>query len=667
MMTNGLFDRVLIANRGEIACRIARTCREMGLHSIAVYSDADADAPHVRAADEAVRIGEAAPSASYLNIEAVLDAARRTHAQAIHPGYGFLSENAAFARAATEAGLVFIGPRAETIEAMGSKTAARRLMQRAGVPIVPGFDGGLASDEAFAEAAVTIGFPVLIKASAGGGGKGMAIVRQPADLPAALAQARRLARAAFGDDALLLERYVEAPRHVEVQIFGDTHGQVVHLFERECSVQRRFQKVIEESPSPAAQLTPELRDALCQAGVRAAQAMAYVGAGTCEFLLDQDGSFYFLEVNTRLQVEHPVTECVTGLDLVRLQLLVAMGASIGDLVGVPSSRGSAIECRLYAEDPDLDFLPVTGEVVVFEVPVGPGLRVDAGIASGSVVGIDYDPLLAKIIAFADTRAEALLRMRGALRRLRIVGLKTNLDFLRAVVGTDAFAAGQTHTHFIAEHFPCSPRRLPRADADLADALTVAAVFAARLRRDINPHLPALRSGFRNSRFRPQRVVFTFEGALHQVDYVDEGQGLFEVRVDGAAASKVQVRDEGPELRCVIDRRSRAYSVHGSETEVTVFAPALSYVLGLVPDFPPPVDAEVPGACVAPMPGRVVLVHVTLGETVVTGTPLLTLEAMKMEHTLTASSAGVVTAVHVESGQRVDAGALLALVSAEVAW
>ena len=439
---------VLIANRGEIAVRIIRSCRALGVRAVAVYSEADADAPHVRLADAAVAIGPAPARASYLDVAALIAAARASGADAVHPGYGFLSENAAFARAVADAGLTFIGPPPAAIAAMGDKVAARTMMERAGVPVVPA-SGVLPPDAgAFASAAAVIGYPVVIKAAAGGGGKGMRIVREATALPDAIRAAAREATAAFVDGRIYLERCLERPRHVEVQVFADAHGRVADLGERECSIQRRHQKIVEETPSPA--VTPELRAAMTEAAVRAARAVDYVGAGTVEFLLDQHGRFYFLEMNTRLQVEHPVTEWTTGVDLVREQILVARGAPLSFATVTP--RGHALECRLYAEDPARQFLPATGTVHVLVEPAGAGVRFDGGIARGSVVGVEYDPMLAKISTWGATREEARTRMLAALRETVLLGVVTNRDYLRAVLAHPAFVAGATHTEFLAAHF-----------------------------------------------------------------------------------------------------------------------------------------------------------------------------------------------------------------------
>jgi acetyl-CoA carboxylase biotin carboxylase subunit len=465
--------RLLVANRGEIALRIIRACREMGIETVAVYSDADATARHVRAADFAIRIGPAPPSESYLKISAVIDAARAAGADAVHPGYGFLSERAAFADACVSAGLVFVGPPAAAIERMGSKIGARALLEKAGVPLVSGRAPEDQSDGGIAAAAQEIGFPVLIKASAGGGGKGMREARDAKTLAQAIPAARREAQSAFGDGTLYVERLIERPRHVEIQIVADDHGHAVHLFERECSVQRRHQKIIEESPSPA--LTPAIRERMGAAAVAAAQTAGYRNAGTIEFLLDgqgDDARFYFLEMNTRLQVEHPVTELVTGTDLVRAQLLVAMGHPLPWRQQDLCQRGHAIECRVYAEDPANGFLPQAGPLRLYREPSGPGIRIDSGVEEGADVPVQYDPMLAKLIASADTRDLAIARATAALRAFPILGVRTNVPFLIKILEQPAFRAGDLHTGFVDDHLAA----LLEAPAP-SDVVLAAAAFA----------------------------------------------------------------------------------------------------------------------------------------------------------------------------------------------
>jgi acetyl-CoA carboxylase biotin carboxylase subunit len=463
--------RLLIANRGEIALRVIRACRELGIETIAVYSDADATAPHSVAADVAIRIGPAPARESYLNIPAVIDAARQSGADAVHPGYGFLSERAAFADACVDAGLVFVGPPADAIERMGSKIGARALMEKTGVPVVPGRTPADQSDAGIAAAATSIGFPVLIKASAGGGGKGMRAARDAAALAEAIPAARREALAAFGDGTLYVERLIERPRHVEIQVFADAHGAAVHLFERECSIQRRHQKIIEESPSPA--LTPSLRARMGGAAVAAAVGAGYRNAGTIEFLLEGAGDtakFYFLEMNTRLQVEHPVTELVTGTDLVRAQLQVAAGGALPWTQEALSQRGHAIQCRVYAEDPAAGFLPQAGTLRLYREPSGPGLRIDSGVVEGADVPVHYDPMLAKLLAAGETRESATARAAAALRDFPILGVRTNVAFLINVLEHPAFQRGEVHTGFVEEHLAALLDVPPPPDVVSAAAL-----------------------------------------------------------------------------------------------------------------------------------------------------------------------------------------------------
>jgi acetyl-CoA carboxylase biotin carboxylase subunit len=464
--------RVLIANRGEIAVRIARACREAGIESVAVYSDADASSPHVLAADRAAHIGPAPPAESYLSIPALLGAARATGADAVHPGYGFLSERATFARACEDAGLIFIGPPADAIERMGSKVGARAIMTKAGVPVVPGLTPADQSDAGVLAAVRDVGLPALVKASAGGGGKGMRVLHDETGALDMIAAARREAQAAFGDGTLYVERLVERPRHVEIQVFGDAHGKVVHLFERECSVQRRHQKIVEESPCPV--LTPAIRAAMGAAAVAAARAVGYRNAGTVEFLLEGEGDaarFYFLEMNTRLQVEHPVTELVTGVDLVRAQLQVAAGGALPWAQEALSQRGHAIECRVYAEDPANGFLPQAGPLLLYREPQGPGIRVDSGVVEGGRVPVNYDPLLAKLIVHAESRGAAIVRAVAALRRYPVLGIRTNVPFLIRILESDPFRESRMHTTFVDDHLDTLlPEGAPAAEAAIAAAL-----------------------------------------------------------------------------------------------------------------------------------------------------------------------------------------------------
>ncbi|MEM7125489.1 MAG: acetyl-CoA carboxylase biotin carboxylase subunit [Chloroflexota bacterium] len=467
-----MFNKILIANRGEIAARIIRACKEMGIKTVAVYSEADALAPYVWLADEAALLGPAPSAESYLRIDKIIDIAQQLACDAIHPGYGFLAENAEFAEAVAAAGITFIGPTAATIRTMGSKTAARSAMEAVGVPVVPGYQEG-GSDDELIKAAADVGFPLLVKATAGGGGKGMRIVHDPTELPSAINSAKSEALNSFGDEQIFLERLIEQPHHIEFQIFGDQYGTIVHLYERECSIQRRHQKIVEEAPSPLLEQNTDLRQRMGQAAVAAAQATGYVNAGTVEFLADDAGNFYFLEMNTRLQVEHPVTELVTGVDLVKLQIRIAAGKPLPFTQTDLSQRGHAIECRIYAEDPANGFLPSIGQIHLVQEPVGPGIRVDSGVTSGDKVSIHYDPMLAKLIVLGDNRSDAIAKMLHALREYVILGdLVTNIRYLWDLLDHDAFRAGHTTTDFVEHHLPT----WQSAQAEVPDEVLLAAAL-----------------------------------------------------------------------------------------------------------------------------------------------------------------------------------------------
>jgi 3-methylcrotonyl-CoA carboxylase alpha subunit len=654
-------DKVLVANRGEIALRVMRTCRAMGIATVAVYSDADADAPFVRFADEAVRIGPPPARESYLVINALLDAARVTGAGAIHPGYGFLSENARFSEAVADAGLVFIGPPAGVIAQLGSKQAAKRIAARAGVPTVPGYGGDDQSTAAFVAAAGGIGYPLLVKASAGGGGKGMRIVREPGELAEAIDRARGEAGSAFGDDTLLLEKYVERPRHIEIQILGDTYGNVVHLWERECSIQRRHQKVIEEAPSPA--LDPERRAAMGRAAVELGRAVGYIGAGTVEFIADPSHAFYFLEVNTRLQVEHPVTELTTGLDLVREQIRIARGEPLG-YDAAPPQRGWAIEVRLCAEDPERDYLPTTGTLLAADVPVhgagatGTTLRADLGVTAGSEIGIHYDSMLGKIIAHAPTRRDAAQVLRRALELAWVPGLVTNREHLAALLGHPAFLAGELDTHFLERHAGELAARAPGLD-QLRVAAIGATLHGIAARRD-----PAglAAPGWRNVRFADQQVTYQLGDADVIVGYRPVGDEL-ELSIGGKVTRVSRHGVDGDRLWFVEHgghRRTLRVARAGARIWVLSEGRQLAFVEQ--PQFTEPGHEVVAGGLTAPMPGKVVKVLVAEGQEVAAHAALIVLEAMKMEHTVRASEAGVVRALHVAVGDQVDTDRVLAIVT-----
>jgi acyl-CoA carboxylase subunit alpha len=647
--------KVLVANRGEIARRVFRTCREMGIATVAVFSEPDRDEPFVQEADEAVALGGASPSESYLRGDAIVAAALLSGADAIHPGYGFLSENADFARRVAASGLVFIGPPPEAMAAMGEKLAAKALMQKAGVPVLPGVE--VKGAAALAKAASALGFPVLVKASAGGGGRGMRIVREAAGLEEAVAGARREAKAAFADDTLFLEPYLEAPRHVEIQVFGDAHGNVVSLFERECSIQRRYQKVIEESPSPA--VDERLREVMGAAAVVAARAVSYVGAGTVEFLLTEGREFFFLEMNTRLQVEHPVTEAVTGLDLVRLQIHVAEGDVLPREAMAPSLSGHAIEARLYAEDPENGFLPVSGTLHRFRVPASPGIRVDAGVADGSVVGVHYDSLLAKVVAHAPSRAEAAARLAAALERSHIHGLVTNRDLLVGVLRRLEFLEGRTDTHFLDRHPPATlVASAHSADAERQHAVA-AALAAAHARRKAASVLGFLPSGWRNNPSQLQEVAFEGRSGRIEVGYAWRRDGLV-VRGGGGEQTGLSARVDGGAVDLEMGGVRRRYEVHHVGDMHFVDSSLGHSALAEVPRFKEAVEAAAAGSLRAPMPGRVIRVGAVTGAPVAAGAVLVVLEAMKMEHQVTAPRAGTLLEVRVKEGQQVDAGQVLAV-------
>ncbi len=648
-ITSKSIRRLLVANRGEIARRVMRTAHEMGISTVAIYSDADADAPFVRDADEAIALVGTSSTETYLNVEKVLAAARRSGADAIHPGYGFLSENDDFARAVVDAGLIWVGPSPEAIASMGDKLSAKRLMQEAGVPTLEAVE--VEGDTDVVAAAAKIGYPLLVKASAGGGGKGMRIVESEKELEAAVEASRREAGASFGDDTVFLEHYVRVSRHVEIQLLGDLHGNVVHCFERECSIQRRHQKIIEEAPSPVVSET--MRAEMGAAAVAAGKAIGYSSAGTVEFLVEGE-KFWFLEVNTRLQVEHPVTEEITGLDLVREQLLVAMGEELSFSQEDLEIRGHAIEARLYAEDPANDFLPATGTLRAWQ-PAS-GARFDSGVEAGSVVGIDFDPMLAKVIVHAPTRREAALRLARVLETSRIQGLVTNRDFLAATLRSDEFLAGDTTTDFISRVQPAAQRALSsEAKAEAALAVAMAEQVDRRLGARVLKTIP---SGWRNTVMPPEEVTFSIDEDEYRVEYRRQRDGSFRARVNDHDHRVVVIERTGDSIVVEIDgRRSRTTVtpdgdrrlVHGVDGDLT---------LTVLPRFPQPEIETVAGGLVAPMPGNVLSVHVQPGDSVEAGQLLLVLEAMKMEHRVTAPEDGVVSELRVAAGDQVGNGELL---------
>ncbi len=661
-----MFDKILIANRGEIACRVARTARRMGIRTVAVYSDADADAMHVAACDEGYRLGPPPPRESYLDADAIIAIARKTGAQAIHPGYGFLSENELFAAACARSGLVFIGPSPTAIAAMGSKSAAKRIMGAAKVPLVPGYHGDDQDPKLLGREAAKIGFPVLIKATAGGGGKGMKIVERADEFAAALASAQREASTSFGDDRMLIEKYLTAPRHIEIQVFADTHGNAVHLFERDCSVQRRHQKVLEEAPAPG--MKPTHRDAMGEAAVAAAKAIGYVGAGTVEFIaadtFARDGTFYFMEMNTRLQVEHPVTEMITGQDLVEWQLRVAAGEPLPKRQDELALSGHAIEARIYAEDPDRGFLPSIGRLAHVRVPAtDAAVRVDTGVRAGDEISPWYDPMIAKLIVHGEDRAAALRRLAEALAAYEIVGVATNVAFLQRVVAHEAFASGNVDTGLIARHRDALfPPPAPAPDAALlavalAEVRTLEAARAMEARSSGDPH-----------------------SAWHEVDPWWPNSASHAIAFafrDGDARRDVALRRESAGWRASLPSGETVASVAARDGRLAIAAAAAEFVATVVPlgeerhvfcngehrklmlvdPLAHAGEEEVHGGhLMAPMSGTVVAVLVKPGDKVARGAPLMILEAMKMEHTIAAPAAGVVTAVNYRAGDRVKEGA-----------
>lgn len=637
-----------------------RTCRAMGISTVAVYSDADARAPHVRFADEAVHIGPAPSKDSYLSIEKITEAARRTGAEAIHPGYGFLSENAEFAEACQVAGITFIGPSGDAIRKMGLKNTARRLMSEAGVPIVPGYDGADQSLETLSKNAEAIGLPVLIKASAGGGGKGMRVVRDARELQEELESAHREAEKAFGDPTLLLEKYIENARHVEVQILGDNHGYAIHLFERECSIQRRHQKVIEESPSPA--VSPELRQLICEAAVAAGCAIGYTNAGTVEFILAPSGEFYFIEVNTRLQVEHPVTELITGLDLVKLQIEIAEGKPLPVAQKDIRQTGHAIEARLYAEDPDNNFLPATGTLLEWDVPASiDGLRIDAGVDAGTEVGIHYDPLLAKMIAHASDRETARRKLSDGLRNLFAPGVQNNREFLIRALDHPAFATGSYHTGLIDEHLD----ELITQENESED-LIAASVVALYMRKGrqaeavILPHVPP---SYRNNPFRDPSTKLQVGGGVFDISWRPIGERNFAVSCRDWQANVQLVSFERGCIRVSIDGIQRMFRIAEAGDQFFVQSHSSSRVVIRPARYPRTHTASEHESAFAPMPGQVLRILVDVGQQISAGDPLVILEAMKMEQTLRASTDGIVEAVLVKQGDVVAPGDTLVKIAA----
>ncbi|MBN7769788.1 acetyl/propionyl/methylcrotonyl-CoA carboxylase subunit alpha [Marinobacter daepoensis] len=653
-----MFNKILIANRGEIACRIIQTAHRMGIRCVAVYSEADANARHVAMADEAFYIGPAPSSESYLRADKIIEIAKESGAQAIHPGYGFLSENTDFAEACEANGIVFIGPPSSAIAAMGSKSAAKAIMEDAGVPLVPGYHGRDQSPDLLRAEAEKCGFPLLLKAVAGGGGKGMRVVENMAEFDDALAAAQREAKNAFGNPDMLIERYLTQPRHVEIQVFCDQSGNGIYLAERDCSVQRRHQKVLEEAPAPG--LSEDTRKAMGEAAVRAAQAINYVGAGTVEFLYDVDGSFFFMEMNTRLQVEHPVTEMVTGQDLVEWQLKVAWGEPLPLTQDQVKTRGHAIEARIYAEDPDQDFLPATGTLRYLSTPdESAHVRVDTGVTEGDEISIHYDPMIAKLIVWDDTREQAVNRMVQALEHYRIAGLKTNIRFLHAAVDAQPFREAELTTNFIASHHNLL---FPKSRLDLDKALVLAAGFILEQRKSAEPVTADPWSPFgRKNSWRmnseyAQPLTLQVGDGQHELKIL-ERDDRYQVFV-GGSVYHLNAKLNDDYLQAVIN--GHRLSVHGNlhNEELVLFYEGDTFKCTVYRETYGFEEMASEGSLAAPMNGSVVAIQAKVGDTVTAGQTLVIMEAMKMEHAIKAPADGVVSEIFYAEGDQVAEGAEL---------
>ena len=640
--------KIPIANRGEIALRVLRACRQMGIRAVTVYSDADRDALHARLSDEAVHIGPAAARDSYLRIDRILEAARRAGADAIHPGYGFLAENAGFAEACESAGITFIGPPARVIGQMGRKTSAREAAMAAGVPVLPAIAGGQRKQ---------ISFPVVIKAASGGGGRGMRLARSAAEMETAIQSARREAESAFGDGELLVEKYLEEARHIEFQILGDLHGRIVHLFERDCSIQRRYQKIIEEAPSPV--LTAPLRERMAQAALAVCRAIGYSSAGTVEFLLAPTGEFYFLEVNTRIQVEHPVTEMITGLDLVQWQIAIAEGRPLPAQAEIPEPRGHSIEARLYAEDPSREFIPSAGTLHLWRPPsAGPGLRIDSGVEEGMAVGIHYDSLLAKLISHGQDRQDAARRLAGALRDLAVLGVETNREYLLGVLESEGFRAAKAGAGLLAR---------PSAEPDPAGDFLFAAALVLHLEASSlgeRARRPGIPPNYRNNPYRDPSMKLKVGGEEIEVSWKRAGSGRCLV-CSGGRKLDVEILSCGPGvLRAAMDGIQRSFEFRRCGDEFFVHSTAGSRVIRRLPRFPAPGASAGRSSASSPMPGQVLRILVEQGQAVRAGDPLVVLEAMKMEQTIETSIDGVVGAVLVRAGEVVQPGQALVQIRAQ---
>lgn len=652
-------NKLLIANRGEIAIRIMRTCRKMGISTVAVFSEADKNSLFVKHADEAISLGGFAASESYLLQDKIIEAAKRTGADAIHPGYGFLSENEDFAKRCEQEGIIFVGPNSKAIEAMGDKIRAKEIMMKHDVPVVPGYDGKEQSVATLKKKAVEIGFPVLLKASAGGGGKGMRIVREEKSLEKEIEGAKREALNAFGDDTLLIEKYFDIARHIEFQIMGDKHGNVIHLFERECSIQRRYQKIIEESPSPV--MTPALRAQMSAAALKAAKAIKYDNAGTVEFIVDDKLNFYFLEVNTRLQVEHPVTEMVTGLDLVKLQIEVAQGIPLSVKENEVKQTGHAIECRLYAEDPSNNFLPAIGKILSYIPDESACTRYDSGIESGSVIDIHYDPMIAKVITWGETRSEAIRKLKHSLRKTALLGITSNKNFLIDILSHPEFAEGKFNTNFLNRH-PELAAKKSLAENQVHQLSVAATLWLWNQRESKRETLNKIPSGWRNNFYKMQEErlqIPSLEGMESVlISYRKAGDG-FSFKITDKELSAQLINQIGQVLTCEIGGHRKTFIIAQSgETLFIHDDDAGSISIKILLRFPEAEAEKVQGGYAAPMPGEVVKVLVKPGDKVKSGDGLVILSSMKMENTIEAFEDGVVEEVYVEPKKFVEAETLL---------
>lgn len=664
-----MFKKILIANRGEIACRIATTCRRLGIQTVAIYSDADQHARHVSLCDEAVWIGHAAPNESYLCAERVLNVALTSGAQAIHPGYGFLSENAAFAEACSQAGLIFIGPPAKAIAAMGSKSAAKRLMEQSGIPLVPGYHGDNQAPDLLQAEADTLGYPLLIKASSGGGGKGMRVVRSAQEFKDALNACQREASHSFGDAHVLLEKYLERPRHIEVQIFADQHGNCIYLSERDCSIQRRHQKVIEEAPAPG--LTDAQRQAMGQAAVAAAQAVGYVGAGTVEFIADAQGVFYFMEMNTRLQVEHPVTEMITGYDLVAWQIAIAAGQTLPIQQQQLSLQGHAFEARIYAENPEKQFLPTTGTLTHVHTPPAvefivdrSAIRIDSGVSQGDSITPYYDPMIAKLIVWGETRTQALAKMRQALYQFQVVGLKTNIEFLQRLFHHPDFSQANLDTGLIARHH--TSLLSPVTFTATQSFALIAAATIARLQQEqqivyTSPEIPSpwkQTDGWRISG-QSQRALQFLYGEQRWTASLTYQNSKIVLQAFDQRAELSFIKQAPNSYRIILNGQQYTFHALMQKNHVYLYADTLrAELIYLDPLAIKQSEEQSANQLTAPMPGKILAIHAQHGQNVTKGMPLLVMEAMKMEHTIIAPIDGIIEAIHFTEGEQVTEGAQL---------